>query len=57
MKPDKKNQNIPTQREKKILKRPENKDNLDSREREEQISQGDKITHNKKERKTEGRKD
>ena len=31
--------------------RPENKDNLDSREGEEQLSKGDDITHNKKERK------
>ena len=29
--------------------RPENKDNLDSREGEEQQSKGDDITHNKKE--------
>ena len=32
--------------------RPENKDNLDSREGEEQQFKGDDITHNKKERKT-----
>jgi len=31
--------------------RPENKDNLDSREGEEQIVKGDDITHNTKERK------
>ncbi|MFZ1261094.1 MAG: hypothetical protein WAQ93_11475 [Chitinophagaceae bacterium] len=31
--------------------RPENKDNLDSREGEEQIIKGDNITHNTKERK------
>ena len=31
--------------------RPENKDNLDSREGEEQQFKGDDITHNKKERK------
>lgn len=29
--------------------RPENKDNLDSREGEEQLEKGDNITHNKKE--------
>lgn len=33
--------------------RPENKDNLDSREGEEQQLKGDNITHNKKEIKTE----
>ena len=32
---------------------PENKDNLDSREGEEQQFKGDDITHNKKERKSE----
>ena len=31
--------------------RPENKDDLDSREGEEQLSKGDDITHNKKEKK------
>ena len=35
--------------------RPENKDNLDSREGEEQQFKGDDITHNKKEHKTEKR--
>ena len=33
--------------------RPENKDDLDSREGEEQLSKGTNITHNKKERKNE----
>ena len=33
-------------------KRPENKDNLDSREGEEQSTKGTDITHNKKERKS-----
>ena len=41
--------------------RPENKDDLDSREGEEQIIKGDDITHNKKERhsekKNQGNKD
>ena len=32
-------------------RRPENKDDLDSREGEEQTAKGDDITHNKKERK------
>ena len=32
-------------------KRPENKDNLDSREGEEQQFKGDDITHNEKDRK------
>jgi hypothetical protein len=31
--------------------RPENKDDLDSREGEEQLSKGSNITHNKKEKK------
>ena len=34
-------------------KRPENKDNLDSREGEEQQSKGDDVTHNRKETKSE----
>ena len=34
---------------KKKNQRPENKDNLDSREGEEQLTKGDDITHNKKE--------
>lgn len=33
-------------------KRPENKDNLDSREGEEQLFKGDSMTHNKKEKHT-----
>ena len=33
-------------------KRAENKDNLDSREGEEQQTKGDDVTHNKKERKS-----
>lgn len=33
-------------------RRPENKDDIDSREGEEQLTKGDDITHNKKERKT-----
>jgi hypothetical protein len=33
--------------------RPENKDDLDSREGEEQLSKGTNITHNKKEKKNE----
>ena len=33
-------------------RRPENKDNLDSREGEEQQFKGDDITHNQKEHKT-----
>lgn len=37
-------------------KRPENKDNLDSREGEEQLYKGDDITHNKKERQSSGKK-
>jgi len=32
---------------------PENKDDIDSREHEEQITKGDDKTHNKKERKSE----
>lgn len=34
-------------------KRPENKDNLDSREGEEQETKGDDVTHNKKEKQNE----
>ncbi len=37
-------------------KRPENKDNLDSREGEEQETKGDDETHNKKEHHSEGKK-
>ena len=37
------------QQQNKMTKRPENKDNLDSREGEEQDSKGDDITHNQKE--------
>jgi hypothetical protein len=36
--------------------RPENKDNLDSREGEEQQFKGDDITHNKREHKSEKKK-
>jgi len=57
MKTEKQNQKIRTQKEKKILKRPENKDNLDSRQREEQITQGNKMTHNTKQRKSEKKSD
>jgi hypothetical protein len=34
----------------KVNNRPENKDNLDSREGEEQLTKGDDITHNQKEK-------
>lgn len=34
----------------KPAKRPENKDDLDSREGEEQFNKGDDVTHNKKEK-------
>ena len=37
-------------------RRPENKDDLDSREGEEQAAKGDDITHNRKTRKNERRK-
>lgn len=37
-------------------KRPENKDNLDSREGEEQDDKGDDVTHNKKEDHSKGKK-
>ena len=36
-------------------KRPENKDNLDSREGEEQLFKGDSATHNKKEKHSEAK--
>ncbi len=34
-------------------RRPENKDDLDSREGEEQLSKGTDVTHNKKEKRNE----
>lgn len=37
-------------------KRPQNKDDLDSRANEEQLSKGDDATHNKKEQKSEKKK-
>lgn len=36
--------------------RPENKDNLDSRKNEEYDFKGDDVTHNKKEKHSEGKK-
>ena len=39
-----------------LPKRPENKDNLDSREGEEQLIKGDDVTHNKKEKHGEPKK-
>jgi hypothetical protein len=36
-------------------RRAENKDDLDSREGEEQLTKGDDVTHNKKERKNKKR--
>ena len=38
------------------VKRPENKDNLDSREGEEQSDKGDDVTHNKKEKHSQPKK-
>lgn len=40
----------------KAAKKPENKDNLDSREEEEQLSKKDHITHNRKEQHSEPKK-
>ncbi len=40
----------PTHPQVKTPKRPENKDNLDSREGEEQLFKGDDTTHNKKDK-------
>lgn len=40
----------------KLPKRPENKDNLDSREGEEQLNKGDDVTHNKREKHGEAKK-
>lgn len=57
MKTEKQNQKTRTQKDKKILNRPENKDNLDSRQREEQMTQGNKMTHNAKQRKSEKKSD
>ncbi len=51
--------NIPSSNAKQNIKfntnkhRPENKDNLDSREGEEQLSKGTDVTHNKKEKQNE----
>jgi len=45
-----KNTKPQAQQQKKANNRPENKDNLDSREGEEQMTKGDDITHNKKEK-------
>lgn len=43
--------------EKKVKRnnRPQNKDDLDSREREEQYSKGDDVSHNKKDKKNDGK--
>jgi len=49
---NKSNRNISLQN--KNNKRPENKDNLDSREGEEQLFKGDDMTHNKKDKHNEG---
>ena len=40
----------------KTAQRPQNKDNLDSREGEEQLTKGDDHTHNKKEHHNEPKK-
>ena len=42
--------------DKKMNSRPENKDNLDSREGEEQTTKGNDISHNKKEKHGEANK-
>lgn len=38
------------------INRPQNKDDLDSRKGEEQLIKNDDTTHNKKEKKSEGKK-
>jgi hypothetical protein len=43
----------PTHPQVNLPKRPENKDELDSREGEEQLYKGDDTTHNKKEKHSE----
>ena len=54
--------NMPSQNPKQNTKfnankhRPENKDNLDSREGEEQLTKGTDVTHNKKETQNERKK-
>jgi hypothetical protein len=54
--------NLPTQNPNRNIhlnankKRAENKDNLDSREGEEQLTKGDDVTHNKRERQSERKK-
>ena len=45
-----KNTKPQVQQQKKVNQRPENKDNLDSREGEEQVKKGDDSTHNLKEK-------
>jgi hypothetical protein len=40
----------PTHPQVRPKRRPENKDDLDSREGEEQLFKGDDVTHNKKEK-------
>lgn len=40
----------PAHPQRKSSQRPENKDNLDSREGEEQSDKGDDVTHNKKDK-------
>jgi hypothetical protein len=44
------------QNQTKATKRPENKDDLDSRSGEEQHKKGDDVTHNKKEKRNEPKK-
>ena len=45
-----KNAEANLQQQKKLNKRPENKDNLDSREGEEQLNKGSDVTHNQKQK-------
>lgn len=59
MKTNEKNQDKVPQtntKAKENSKRPQNKDELDSREGEEQEDKGDDTTHNKKEHKSENKK-
>jgi hypothetical protein len=46
----------PNKPQTKNINRPENKNSLDSREGEEQLTKGDDVTHNKKEKHTQNRK-
>lgn len=51
----KQNNNVTTHPQTKAMNRPDNKNNLDSREGEEQLDKGDDVTHNTREKHSEGK--